>query len=435
MSAPRSPPTNGTALHVPRATDTSPPHQAPATAAPAPEARRPPPPLAPAHLAWWSAPTLRELRRWVKWPGGTGRREGRQSFRTFEEILTRTPGDPGDPAPEPAMPQRALETLLRNAVQGPRNPPPVAPDHPAPGMGHRRPTALATTPPPAQRKVKGKGKARGKGTRRGPRLQALAHKDTAPGATQHRGKEPAEDHQHWERERAGATALGVRTRRRAPGRAPRKRGAPRQRYRHRPGPRTQLTPRDPQGAQPHGGTRRTSPEAHAPQDATHRVPPTEHRSPHRRRRVHPHRGGGVHRHREPLRASHNPARHPNRQATTPATFHCRGHRTDATAWTPEGEGDTATTPRTRDDTEAERQEGRGPKKAEGTTPTHPKAPGTPLGTETPTRHGTKAQAPGKGNPAVTRLTHQTERHTQTPATLTQRAAPRQTKPTGHQPAT
>ena len=59
----------------------------------------------------------------------------------------------------------------------------------------------------------------------------------------------------------------------------------------------------------------------------------------------------------------------------------------------------------------------------------------PSPTVTPREHRTKAQAPREGNPADTRLTHQTKRHTQTPATLTKRATPRQTTPTAHQPAT
>ena len=67
------------------------------------------------------------------------------------------------------MPQRAWETLIRDAVQGlqrpytPENPPLVAPDHPPRGMGHRRPTDLATTPPPGHQKGKGQREDRRKG--------------------------------------------------------------------------------------------------------------------------------------------------------------------------------------------------------------------------------------------------------------------------------
>ena len=54
----------------------------------------PKPPL-PANLAWWSAPVLRKLRRWMRW-GGAGRREGRHWLHTFEEILAQSPSDPDD---------------------------------------------------------------------------------------------------------------------------------------------------------------------------------------------------------------------------------------------------------------------------------------------------------------------------------------------------
>ena len=51
-------------------------------------------------------------------------------------------------------------------------------------------------------------------------------------------------------------------------------------------------------------------------------------------------------------------------------------------------GDKATTPRTRDDREAGRQEGRGTSQTEEATPPHPAEPGAPLGTQTPRGHGT-----------------------------------------------
>ena len=88
---------------------------------------------------------------------------------TFGEILSRTPADPNEAPPDAAMPPRALRTLLRDAAEGlrplpnPRNPPPMAPNSPSPGMGHQRPTDLATSPPPGHRK--------GKGQREGPRQE------------------------------------------------------------------------------------------------------------------------------------------------------------------------------------------------------------------------------------------------------------------------
>ena len=67
----------------------------------------PPPSQAPAHLAWWSAPALQELRRWGKWGGGAEKREGVHMVHTFEEIRTRTPDNPNEAASEAIMPQAA----------------------------------------------------------------------------------------------------------------------------------------------------------------------------------------------------------------------------------------------------------------------------------------------------------------------------------------
>ena len=85
---------------------------------------------------WWSAPALRELRRWVKWAVGAGRREGVHMVHTFEEICTCTPASPNEAAPEAAMPQAAWEALLRDAVQGLRPPP----TPPKPSAGGSRST-------------------------------------------------------------------------------------------------------------------------------------------------------------------------------------------------------------------------------------------------------------------------------------------------------
>ena len=111
----------------------------------------------------------------MKWVGGTGRLEGRHSFPTFKKILTRTHADPDDPAPEAAMPQRAWETFLRDAVQGLRRP--YTPETLRQWLQTTHPQAWAiSTPqtlPPLHHqhtgKGKGKGKARGKGARRGAR--------------------------------------------------------------------------------------------------------------------------------------------------------------------------------------------------------------------------------------------------------------------------
>ena len=56
------------------------------------------------------------------------------------------------------------------ATPTPLKPPLVAPDHPAPGMGHRRPTDLANTPPPKQRKEKGQRKSPRQGGKERPKV-------------------------------------------------------------------------------------------------------------------------------------------------------------------------------------------------------------------------------------------------------------------------
>ena len=111
------------------------------------------PPRAPAHLAWWSAPALQELRRWVKWAGGAERREGVHMVHTSEEVRTRTPADLNEATLEAIKPQAAWEALLRDAVQGLRPPythrpsadgsrPPV----PRPGPSAPPPHPATTTP-------------------------------------------------------------------------------------------------------------------------------------------------------------------------------------------------------------------------------------------------------------------------------------------------
>ena len=144
----------------------------------------PSPPQAPAHLAWWSATALRELRRWVKWAGGAGRREGVHMVHTFEEIRTRTPANHNEAAPDATMPQVAWEALLRDAVQGLR--PPYTPQTLRQWLQATHPQAWAIggpqAPPPqphrhhtGKRKGTGKGRARdrkghsGKGARKGPK--------------------------------------------------------------------------------------------------------------------------------------------------------------------------------------------------------------------------------------------------------------------------
>ena len=114
-------------------------------------------------------------------------------IHTFDQIRTRTPADPKT-APEAVMPQAAREALLRDAVQDlhpplhPRNPPQVAPDHPAPGMGHRRPTGLATTPPPAHREGKGQGEGPRQGGEERPTVAGRRPQGQVTGGNATRGQ-------------------------------------------------------------------------------------------------------------------------------------------------------------------------------------------------------------------------------------------------------
>ena len=123
-------------------------------------------PQGPAQLAWWSAPALQELRRWVKWAGGAGRREGVHMVHTFEEVRTRSPADPNEAAPEAIMLQAAWEALLRNAVQGLR--PPYTPRTLRQWLQATQPQAWASGAPPLpHHDHTGKGKGTGKGRARG----------------------------------------------------------------------------------------------------------------------------------------------------------------------------------------------------------------------------------------------------------------------------
>ena len=125
----------------------------------------PPPPQAPAQPAWWSAPALHELRRWVKWAGGAGRLEGVHMVHTFEEIRTRTPANPYEAAPEAIMPQAVWKALLRDAVQGLR--PPYTPRTLRHRLQATHPQTRAIgAPPPPHHHHTGKGKGTSKGRAR-----------------------------------------------------------------------------------------------------------------------------------------------------------------------------------------------------------------------------------------------------------------------------
>ena len=171
----------------------------------------PPPPLAPAHLAWWSAPALRELCGWVNWAGETGRCEGRQSFQTLDEILSRTPADPSDPAPEAAMPRRTWDTLPRDAVQGLCRP--YIPEILRRWVQTTHCQAWANGAPEASprphhqhtKKAKGKRKGLQQEGKERPKVTGTRPEGQGTGENTRWGKEPPEDHQHWEKKRAGTT--------------------------------------------------------------------------------------------------------------------------------------------------------------------------------------------------------------------------------------
>ena len=140
----------------------------------------PSPPEAPAHLAWWSVPTLQELRCWVRWAAGAGSQDGVHMMHTFEEMRTRTPADPNEAASEAIMPQAAWEVLLLDAVQGHRTPYTPQALRQWLQATHPQAWAIGAPSPPRQhhtRKGKDKGKGRasdskghsGKRARRGPK--------------------------------------------------------------------------------------------------------------------------------------------------------------------------------------------------------------------------------------------------------------------------
>ena len=227
-----------------------------------------PPPQAPAHLVWWSAPALQELRRWVKWAGGAGRREGVHMVHTFEEVRTRSPADASEATLEAIMPQAAWEALLRDAVQGLR--PTYTPQALRQWLQDTQPQtwAIGAHPQPTTT-TPGRGRARtrgGQGTERD--TQARGHgrapaEGQAPIGTGHRKR-------HNVGAGAGTEAQRKRTPRQAPESTPRT-GIPRQRDQRRPTPSGRRT--TPRGAHPQ----------HAPpkqeSDAVRNTPAETHQRP------------------------------------------------------------------------------------------------------------------------------------------------------------
>ena len=313
---------------------------------------------------------------------------------TFKEIRTRTPANPSKAAPEAAMRQAAWKALLRHAVQGLRPPhTPTTlrrwlqtPEPQAWAIGAPQAPAHPSTTTPGKERARaregqGKGKdnpARGQGEVQGSREPptGTGHqgRHNAGGRNQQRARK-GKDQGPWHRGR---------------GRNDGDQGADTARAQHRPTPsRSRRTP-----AKMRRRTTNLTP--HEP----HQLTPADHWTPHRGRRADPHRKKGLHSPGEPPRTHpRSPPPRPRRQATTPAAATAT---TQARGQAPKEEAATAATPR--------------------------------IGGKDPRRHRTTTQAPRKCIAADTRLTHQPERHTGTPAARIQRTTAHLTVPPSHQPA-
>ena len=226
----------------------------------------------------------------------------------------------------------------------PPTPPPMARDHPPPGLGHQCPLP---TPPRPHQEGEGQGQGEGKGQQgahrqegtEGPQVRAGTHRDRVPGETQHGGRKPPKN-----QEGAGAGTEGQK--KRAPRQAPRptpRKGIP------RPTPTERRT--TPGGAPPN--THRRS--QHQTRYGSHQRTPTSHRKPHRGWRAHLFRENAPHPQRKPRETPPRGAPpRPHRQATTPAT-------TRATSQALEEDEGTATATRARNrDPQRTRDQGTGP---------------------------------------------------------------------------
>ena len=298
------------------------------------------------------------------------------------------------------MPQAAWEALLRDAVQGlrphytPQSPPPMAPGHPPPGLGHPRP--LPTLPLPHQ-EGEGQGQGEGKGQQpalrqegtEGPQVEAGTHRDRAPEETQHGGRRPPKNQE-------GAGAGTEAQRKKAPRQTPRptpRKGIPRR------GDQRRATPterRMTSGGAPPNTHRRGK---HRTPDGSHKRTPTSHRKPHGGWRAHLHGENGPHPQRKPQGTPPRGAPpRPHRQAMTPAA-------TRATSQAPEEDEGTATATRARDrDPQRTRDQGTGPQGGQ----THGRLPDQPARAARPGPHSTDSArhphltAPPSHQPATLR---------------------------------
>ena len=134
-----------------------------------------PPPCPAPNLPGGPSPALRELRRWVRWARVMWRREGCHRRHTLEKIILQTPSDANNSAPEAAMPQRAVETLPQDAVQGLCHPYTLKPSAggsrpPSPRHGPLAPHRLRHQPSrraPERERAKRRPAARGRGKAQG----------------------------------------------------------------------------------------------------------------------------------------------------------------------------------------------------------------------------------------------------------------------------
>ena len=119
-----------------------------------------------------------------------------------------------------------------SAPSHPPSPPPVAPGHPIPGLGRRRPLPTPPLPPPPHQEGGGQGQGEGKGHQGalrqegtgGPQVRAGTHRDRTPEETPHGGRKPPKN-------KKGAGAGSKARRKRAPRQTPRptpRKGIPRQ---------------------------------------------------------------------------------------------------------------------------------------------------------------------------------------------------------------
>ena len=191
-------------------------------------------------------------------------------------------------------------------------------------MGRQRHTDLATTPRPGHRE--------GKGQREGPPQEVR-------GRHQVTGTHPREQgtagNTTWGQGMTGGPAiLGAgqgagHTNTEGGGREDgQMRDTTHRRERHRPTPPTpsrhRKTPRGHRDQDRDTGTHDRPPQRHTPTTTSHRSREPTAREPHRVAHT--------------QETTENLPPHPNRQATTRATFHCKGHHIDRRTRAPEGQG-------------------------------------------------------------------------------------------------